>query len=1132
MRDFCHLHLHTEYSVLDGLGTIGAYCDRAVELGQGALAITDHGNIDGAIQLQKACLQRNLKPIIGLESYIVPDILEKTKQKEKRFHIGLIAKNQQGWNNILKLSTIAHTHGFYSRPRIDPDILIDNIEGVIITTACSFGFLRAEWGEDLLKEIIEHDGEMYLEVMPIIFNEQYEMNELCKRYRKKYNLPLIATNDCHYVDAKHAEAHEVLLAIQNKAKWTDPKRFKFDMKTLYMMSGDEIYSGLKEQGILNSKEISMAIDNTLRIAESVTLKIEKQPINLPEPDIQEVIDIQSDGAKLIKLSEDGLKKRIKENPEIKKRIIEYKKRLKEELGLFEELKFSRYFLIIYQLVRECKEQGIAVGPSRGSVGASLTCYCIGITDIDPIKFDLNLSRFVNRDRIDLPDIDIDFDANKLKEVRNILELRYGINHIASITNFNRMKAKSVIKDVARVFDVPLVKTEEATKKMLDDMNIETGIEQVEELRKYAEEYPSIIDTAKVLEGTIRAYGKHAAGLIISNIDLREGTSAYLTDRSGELAVNWEKDDAEYMGLLKFDRLGLNYMTILDECKKLIKANKKIDIDLNTIPLDDIKVFKLLCDGNTVGLFQISTWTGTMLCKKILPKEFNDIVNIMALSRPGVLHSGMAEDFIKRHAGEEYKKGHPLYEEVTKYTHGIPIFQEQIMEIINKVAGLPYEIADKIRKIISKKRSEEELNEYKMVFTDGCLKMKTLSSYEAGEFWTALLEWASYGFNKAHSVGYGMICYQTAWLKVNYPTEFTIALLSYGGEGKKNEFIDDAKKSGIVILRPHINLSEANKWRTIDGKLLAPLCDIKGVGDVAVKTIITERRKAPFEDYADIDKRCPKRQVNSRVKTILSNIKCFGEDIDNLEEAQQYFTFDINPDPLSKYRKLEKFLGIKLDDFETASALYTGDTLGVPLELAKPVAYDDYDLDDLELCKGCSLRLQCKKPVSPSTGIYNMMIVGEAPNKMDEKEGLTFASDAGDLLFYGSESRGLDGLKTFELSRDMFHVTNVCKCWPKNTRTPTTEQVKACADLWLQKEIEYVKPFIILAFGNTGLNCFTGEEKGIMNKSGSIEWNDKYQCWVAYCIHPASLLYQLDEDKVELWNNSLIRFAEKVEALGF
>jgi DNA polymerase-3 subunit alpha len=816
--------------------------------------------------------------------------------------------------------------GFYYKPRIDPIILMEHLEGVIVTTACSSSFIFMEGGEDLVKQIAKKT-DIYLEVMPHILKEQTMVNQNAVAISRRNKLPLIMANDCHYITEDQWELQDVLLAMQTKKKMSDPNRFKFDIRGLHLRSLDEMLIEFSNQGVLGDDDLIEALENTNKLAESCDLFIEKQEVHLPRVYVPQYKD-ENETDQLIQLSLDGLEYRAERHPYIKEKYDEYTARLEEELGLIIELGFERYFLIVWELIRWCKDNDIMCGPGRGSVGGSLVAYVLGITMVDPIAFDLVFSRFISPARIDLPDIDMDFEDIKRPQIRQHLEDLYGRHNVVGLSTFTKMNGKSAIRDVARVFDIPKADVDPAAKcivvRSLGDFRssytIEDAFAAFEDGIKYKRKHPKATAISMAMEHQIKGAGKHAAAMCVSANDLRTGENAAYMNRTSELVCNWEKEDAEYMGLMKLDVLGLNALTVLHGAQKLIKDRHDVDIDFELIPLDDEKVFEEFTQGNNIGVFQFAGHWMIKLCREILVEDFEEVVALNALDRPGALRSGMTTDYRERkHGRQPIPTQHPIQQKITEKTHGIVLYQEQIMYIMYNLAGLPWKTADMVRKVISKSKGEEQFMKFRQMFIDGCVERKTVPAEGAGQIFDTLKHFGSYGFNRAHAVEYAMIAYWDMWLKVHYPLEFMVALLSYGqGGDKKADHVAEARRMGLKLALPDMNRSHAKDWRIDENNnLIIPFQEIKGVGPKSAEAILAARVKyGDFlnkENFVDV---VPKRQVNSRIVGILERAGVFGGvDLDNLEESEleeleslsELFEFDLSNDPMYRFRRVIKVI---------------------------------------------------------------------------------------------------------------------------------------------------------------------------------------------------------------------------------
>jgi len=829
---FCHLHLHTEYSLLDGCGKAEQYALRARELNHQYLACTDHGNIDGLIKFQKACLKQSITPILGIELYIVPDHLKKTRG-EKRYHLVALITNEIGLENILKMLSIANLEGFYHRPRISPKVLLEHREGLIFLSACVSSFINMPSGVDLLLEL-NHTNTVCLEIMPHNMEIQKSVNAKKVELSRENDIPLVATVDCHYPLPHQNKTQEVLLAIQHKKRWTDEDRFTIRDWQLHMWSEQEVIDGFKRQGIVDEVEYMQAIENTIAVAELCNgYKIKRHSVELPK-----VCGFEDkDETELLRaIIEEGL---IERDTSAAPPSV-YRKRIEDEFEQICLMGFQRYFLIVWELVNWCYEQGIMTGPGRGSVGGSLVAYLMRITDVDPIRYGLIFARFVSPERIDFPDIDIDFEDERRHEVRDHLEKLYGEYNVAGISTFMTMKGRGALRDVSRVFGINQIDVDKAAKSIAlkpdngvrPGHTIEDSLRKSEELRSFQAKYPEVFQLAIELEDQVRGVGQHAAAICISSEDLRFGKRCNLCLRDNKLVANWDKDDAEFMGMMKLDILGLSSLTMLNYARKLIKKNHNVEIEFDKIPLNDEKVFHEMSLGHSVGVFQMGTPLLIRLSKEMGVNEFDDIVLLNALSRPGPLASGMTDEFIMRKRGDKpVVYLHPKMESFTKETLGIIVYQEQVMRAMYELAGLSWGICDKVRKVVSKSKGSEEFGKYKQQFIDGCIQQNTLTLHEASQIWDALSSHGSYSFNKSHSVEYSLIAYWTAWLKFNYPKEFMASLLTYGGDDNKSSYIDEARRLGlrIEICKAPVNPSIGRYNIMICGEAPGPDEDEKGIG---------------------------------------------------------------------------------------------------------------------------------------------------------------------------------------------------------------------------------------------------------------------------------------------------------------
>lgn len=1244
-EDFVHLHVHNEYSFQDGFGTSEAYCVAAKQMGFLALGLTNHGGVEGLIKHQKAAEEAGIQPVLGSEFYIVPDSV--VKEKREMFHIIILVKDFTGWKNLMKLTTEANVTGFYYKPRIDPDMLKEHIEGLVILTGCTSSFINMQGGEELLLELRDLT-EVYLEMMPVNMPEQEALNQQILALTRKTGLPLVLSNDCHYITKEQSLLQEVLLAMQTKKKWKDDDRWKFSVDDLYLKSAQEMFDSMMRLGGVPRRAILDGIYNTLEVASICTFRVDQIEVRLPEVKVKGYENLDDDDS-LIELTLDGFEMRSKQHKYIADDPDAYLKRLEEELVIITNLNFSRYFLVVWDIITWCKKNDVMVGPCRGSVGGSLTAYCLGLTMVDPIGLGLMFARFISPARIDLPDIDMDFEDIKRDKVRGRLEEVYGKHNVIGLSTFGKMHGRSAIRDVARVFELPLIDVDKAAKSVVTrsvgdvraSHTIRDAFTTFEDGKNFKRKYPKVAKIAIDMEGAVTKVGKHAAAMCVSDSDLRTGQNAALVLRKKEIMCCWDKYDAEWMGMMKLDALGLNALTVLAVTKKLIKQRHGVDIDYEQLPLDDKEVYEMISAGQTAGVFQFNAPTVSKLVTEIGVEDFGELTALNALNRPGPLRSGMTRDY---RAYKWSKKTpppmHPIIEKITKETRGIVLYQEQVMQILCDLAGFPWRTSDMVRKVISKSRGQEQFLKFKQEFIDGCVAKGTVDDERAGEIFDDLKYFGSYGFNKSHAAGYSLIAYWDAWLKVHYPLEFMACLLSYGpDEPRKTEHFDAGKKMGIKVLLPDINISDVRVWKIdSEGNLRIPFLEIKGVGEVSANHIVKIRDEGgPFENIEDFLSRVNKRSCNVRIQNLLQAVGAFDNETDMLEDEEklhkvsELFPFNLSNDPKymmrpmlnlilqhsdivlsdikniikEKHRRTERYyfgymkrikygyrekvdkdqqaydftasggvygylddgeadgmlaFGTKIYEkrkeaiehcaekwmlvkanapHETQSLycnydvwfeedLFSGSLGGLGVELATEVSISDAELDyllsEISLCKDCKLREECTKPVPPSFGKFNMSIVGEGPGRNEDRVGEGFVGDAGEVLFIRDGS-----LKEYGLGRELFHISNVVKCWPQETKTPKAAHVKACSK-FLDMELEVVKPFIILALGNTAVKYFIGEDKGISKLNATTTWSSKHKCWICWGIHPAATLYR--PEAAEDFQKALANFAEKISILGF
>ena len=892
--DFVHLHLHTQYSLLDGAIRLDSLLKKAGEYKMPSIAITDHGNMFGAVDFYQTAKKYGIKPIIGCEVYVAPKSrLEKSTQEgisDSSYHLILLAKNTTGYKNLVTLVSAGYLEGFYYRPRIDKEILAKHTEGLIALSSCMKGevqrlILKGQEEEayksaSFYKELMG-ERRFYLEIQDHGIPEQKDINKTIIEMAKRLSIPLVATNDCHYMDKSDAEAHEVLLCIQTGKTVNDPKHMKFTTDQFYFKSPEEMK--------LLFKEVPEAISNTLEIADRCNLEIRFDQIHLPRYDIPS--DSTLDGY-LRDMAIHGLEKRLKQWSVVSGQLSEeiremYFKRLESELKIIKAMGYSGYFLIVWDFIDYARRIGIPVGPGRGSAAGSLVAYALRITDLDPIKYGLLFERFLNPDRISMPDIDIDFCKERRDEVIDYVTKKYG--NVAQIITFGSMNAKAVIRDVGRALAVPYGDVDKIAKLVPNKLNITLDEAIKEEPRftemgKKDETIGRILNIAKKLEGLPRHASTHAAGIVISPSPLTEFMPLYKGNR-GEITTQYPMGDIEKLGLLKMDILGIRNLTVIRDTEKLVRVKYKSDFNIENIPLNDVDTYKLLGEAQTFGVFQLESSGIRDILKKMKPEVFEDIIALVALYRPGPLGSGMVDDFIKRkHGTIPIKNIVPQLDEILKETYGVILYQEQVMKIASVLGGFSMGAADSLRRAMGKKKPEE-MAQQREKFIKGSVANK-IAEYKAEKIFDLMEHFAGYGFNKSHSAAYALIAYQTAYLKAHYPLEFIASLLTseIGNTDKVILYIAECKSMGIKVLPPDINESfkdftvvyeapQKNKSQiTVAGGIRFGLAAVKNVGVNAVESILKEReKKGRFDSLSDFCENVDLRVVNRKV--IESLIKC-------------------------------------------------------------------------------------------------------------------------------------------------------------------------------------------------------------------------------------------------------------------
>ena len=886
---FVHLHIHSEYSLLDGANRIKDLPVRAKELGMNAIAITDHGVMFGAIDFYKACKANGVKPIIGCEVYVAPRGRKDKEPKidEKYNHLILLAKNNEGYKNLAKLVSLGFIEGFYYKPRIDKEILEKYHEGIICLSAC----LAGEVNQAILNNNIEEAKKValwfknlfgedyYLEVQNNGIKEQVLVNQKLVDLSRELNIPLVATNDAHYLKKEDAYNHEVLLCIQTGKKMTDEDRMRFDTDELYVKSPEEM--------IEYFKNIPEAIENTVKIAEKCNVEFEFGHTILPNYDVPEQYSTHYDY--LESLTQAGLAKRYGQN--ITKEIQD---RAQYELSVIKKMGYVDYFLIVWDYINYAKTHNIPVGPGRGSGAGSIVAYSIGITDIDPIKYNLIFERFLNPERISMPDFDVDFCYEKRDKVIEYVCDKYGKENVSQIITFGTMSARMVIRDVGRALDVPYAETDKLAKMIPNELHItiKKALEQNRELKELYENDATVkklIEIAMELEGMPRQASTHACGIVITKEPVVNYVPLYMRDNT--ISTQYIMTTLEELGLLKMDFLGLRTLTVIQDTIDLVKKDKCIDVEFDK-DMNDPKVYKLWQDGNSVGIFQFESQGMTNFMKELKPDCLEDIIAGVSLYRPGPMDQ-IPRYIANKKDPEHAVYTHPALKPILEVTYGCMVYQEQVMQIVRDLAGYSLGRADLVRRAMGKKKLDVmakereifingQLDENGNIVVPGCVR-NGIDAESANKIFDEMAEFAKYAFNKSHAAAYAVVSYRTAYLKAYYPAEFMAATLNsfLGNLDKIPDYIEECKRLNIQILKPDINKSYTKFTVDIE-KIRFGLGSIKNVGTAAVDEIVEERTKnGEFKDFADFCERIKDLSVNKKCVESLTKAGAF----DNFEQTR-------------------------------------------------------------------------------------------------------------------------------------------------------------------------------------------------------------------------------------------------------
>lgn len=907
--NFTHLHLHTPYSLLDGFCRIDPLMDRLEELGMDACAITDHGNMFGAIHFYKACKARGIKPIIGCEVYVAPD--HQNFSDRTLHHLVLLAENYEGYHNLIKIVSEGWVHGFYYKPRVDKEVLKEHSKGLIALSACLAGEVARRAlveGEEGAKQAaldyneIFGQGNFFLEIQDHGIREEKMVRRIVEKVSRETGIPLVATNDAHYLKPEDAPIHDILLCIQTGKTVQEENRMRFSSSNFYLRSEEEMADLFGDT--------PEALENTKVIADRCNLEIPFHQFHLPQFDLPPG---ETNTHYLRKLVKEGIDRHYQG----KDNYQEAKDRADHELSVIEEMGYVDYFLIVWDFVRFARSQGIPVGPGRGSAAGSIIAYALSITKIDPLKFNLLFERFLNPDRVSMPDIDIDFDYVRRDEVIDYVKDRYGEDKVVQIVTFGTMAAKNAIRDVGRVLNIPLGKVDRVAKAVPNDlgMTLDKALAESKDFQKIyqeSEENKQLIDIARKVEGVPRHTSTHAAGVLITQDPVADLVP--LSTNQGQVTTQYNMTELEELGLLKMDFLGLRNLTVVADTLKNIKENGGPDIDIDGIDFSDQKVLEIFRKAETIGIFQFESAGMRRVLSQLQPDRFDDLVAANALFRPGPMEQ--IPTYIKyRHHPDQVTYLHPKLEPILKDTYGVIVYQEQVMQIVQQLAGYSLGGADNLRRAMSKKKMGvmEENRRYFIygkkeadgtISIPGCIR-NGVPEDVAAEIYEQMVEFAKYAFNKSHSVSYAYLAMQTAWLKVYYPCEYFAALVSsvIDNEDKMAFYLAEAKRLGIEVLPPDINRSKG-AFTTEDGNIRFGLSGIKNVGTGIIQATVASREEGgPFKDMEDYftrllekDKTCLNRKaVESLIKA--GALDCFG-----LHRSQMMMDMELSVDSVQMKKR--------------------------------------------------------------------------------------------------------------------------------------------------------------------------------------------------------------------------------------
>jgi DNA polymerase-3 subunit alpha len=874
MQDFVHLHVHSEYSILDGAIGLSDLIARVKALEMGAVALTDHGNLFGAVEFYRSAVRAGIKPVLGMEAYITTGDMKERERSERIHHLTLLARDREGFRNLIDITSQAHIDGFYRKPRVDKAFLSGHAKGLIALSGCAKGevpsllmagdYDRAEASAAWFRDMFGPRN-FFVEIQDVGLPDNEDLLHRLRGLAERMDLPMVATNDVHYLSREDALSHEVLLCIQTGKKLHEEDRMRLPSQEFYLRTPQEMFSLFAD--------VPDALKNTLRIAEMTDLKldVDGDRLHLPRFDIPS--EYTSAHEYLSHLAHRGLEERMGEIPQA------YRERLRSELEIIEQTGYSCYFLIIWDIVKHAREMGVSVGPGRGSAVSSIVLYGLGVTRIDPLEYGLLFERFLNPERVSPPDVDLDFgDLDREKVIRYVKD-RFGEENVCQIVTFGRMMARAVIRDVGRVMDIPYGEVDRIAKMVprVIDIRIDRALSESGELRTLIEskdEYKRMIETARKLEGRVRNVSTHAAGVVIAPGNIRDFAPIYSAASDEGLSTQFEMGSLETLGLLKVDLLGLRTLTILEDSERMARLTDP-EFRLKDVSMEDPEVFELLSRGDTLGVFQLESRGMRDLLKGLRPTSFREVIAVVALYRPGPLKGGMVDAFVARkHGREEVRYLLPQMEEILEETYGVIVYQEQVMKIAAQVAGFTMGQADLLRRAMGKKKASIMAEQVDR-FVTGAQNRNVDRKVAKHLFKDEIVPFAGYGFPKSHATGYGLISYWTAYMKAHYPREFMCANMSaemaaQNFSEKVGAFVKAARKMGITVTPPDVNRSAYRFTLGEDGEIVYGFGAVKNVGEGAAEDIVNARGDKPFKSLSGFlrgvrSKKLNKKAVESLIK---------------------------------------------------------------------------------------------------------------------------------------------------------------------------------------------------------------------------------------------------------------------------